>query len=44
MIDVTGRLSVLTGADLFPTSRGDSIGSGGALLMMSPRHFPEEFA
>jgi len=29
--DVTGRLAVLMGADLFPQSRGDIIGSGGGI-------------
>jgi hypothetical protein len=31
VIDVTGRLAVLMGADLFPQSRGDISGSGGPL-------------
>jgi site-specific DNA recombinase len=31
IIDITGRLAVLTGTDLFPTSRGEIIGSGGPL-------------
>jgi hypothetical protein len=31
IIDITGRLTVLTGTDLFPTSRGEIIGSGGPL-------------
>jgi hypothetical protein len=44
IIDVTGRLSVLTGADLFPTSRGDSIGSGGGIPAISPRRIPREMA
>src|SRR5258707_8623 len=33
IVDITGRMAVLTGANLFPTSRGDSIGSGGALQL-----------
>ena len=43
-ISVTGRMAVLVGGDVLPHSRGDMGGSGGALLMMSPRHFPQEFA
>ena len=31
IIDVTGRLAVLIGTDVFPQSRGDIVGSGGAL-------------
>ena len=35
-ISVTGRLSVLVGGDLFPHSRGDIGGSGGALQLIRP--------
>ncbi len=36
VIDVTGRLAVLMGADLFPQSRGDISGSGGPLQLIRP--------
>jgi hypothetical protein len=36
IIDITGRLAVLTGTDLFPTSRGEIIGSGGPLPSFPP--------
>jgi hypothetical protein len=43
-ITIAGRLAALVGGDLFPQSRGEIGGSGGALPMMSPRHFAQEFA
>jgi hypothetical protein len=43
-ISVTGRLAVLVGGDLFPHSRGDIGGSGGALPSISPRPIPLEMA
>jgi DNA invertase Pin-like site-specific DNA recombinase len=44
IIDITGRLAVLTGTDLFPSSRGEIIGSGGAIPPMSPKRIPPEMA
>jgi hypothetical protein len=44
VIDATGRLAVLMGADLFPQSRGDISGSGGAIHPMSPQRNPPEMA
>jgi len=42
VIDVTGRIAVLMGTDLFPQSRGDIGGSGGGIPAISPQRFSRE--
>jgi len=42
VIDVTGRIAVLMGTDLFPQSRGYIGGSGGGIPAISPQRFSRE--